>query len=238
VAIRPLFNKPFALVAFVATALAGCAVEPGPPGGERPALAAVPERPAPRYDAFERRLLRDALAAAAADARAARELVAARQAERPATAVAALPPPPAVPPEQPRLPPPAAELSPEENLVAADDLVALATAVLEDRRELARRARIQAGLEAPPVPAPQRVTTLVFPPASTTLTERERARLDRALARAGRDGAWLVRTGGALAEPRAAAARAALVAEGIAPGDIATGRLERDVDVAEIAVRR
>jgi hypothetical protein len=213
-------------------------VEPGPPGGERPALEAVPARSEARYDAFERTVLRDALAAAAADARRAREIAAARQGGRPRAAALPLPPPPAVPPAQPTLPPPPAELSPEENLVAADDLVALATAVLDDRRELERRARIQQGLQAPPTPPAERVTALVFPPASARLSERERARLERALALAGRDGAWLVRTGGALAGPRAAAARDALVAAGIAPADVATGRLDRDVDVAEIAVRR
>jgi hypothetical protein len=201
-------------------------------------LAAVAPVPTPRYDEFERRVLRDALEAAAAGARDARETAAARQAGRPAAAAEVLGPPPAVAPAVPELPPPAAELSPEENLVAADDLVALATAVVRDRSELARRARIREGLDAPSAPTAVRVTVLAFPPSSARLSERERARLERALALVGSEGDWLVRTGGALAEPRAAAVEAALVAAGIARADVAVGALDRDVDLAEIAVRR
>jgi hypothetical protein len=143
-----------------------------------------------------------------------------------------------VPPATPELPPPPAELSLEENLVAADDLVALATAFQRDRRELDRRAGIRDSLAAPPPNAAERVTTLAFAPGATRLTAREHARLGRALAIVGRDGSWIVRTGGALAQGRAAAALDALAAAGIEPARVATARLDRDVDLAEIAVRR
>ncbi|NBB71452.1 MAG: hypothetical protein GVY33_14225 [Alphaproteobacteria bacterium] len=219
-------------------ALAGCAVEPGPPGGERPALAAVPGRGDPRYDAFERTVLRDALAAAAAEAERAGAVAAARGRGEPPPAPVDLPPPPAIPPEPPQPPPPPPEISPEENLVGADDLVALAAAIGRDRRELARRLRIREAREAASAPTFERVTAVAFPPAGTRLSERERTRLERALEAGGTAGAWIVRTGGGLAEARAEAVREALVAAGVAPEDVATGALDRDVDVAEIAVRR
>jgi len=240
VAIRPLFNKtpPFVVLAVAVTAVAGCAVDPGPHGGERPALAAVPGGSEPRYDAFERMLLRDALAAAGTEAERARAVAAARGRGEASPAPVDLPPPPAIPPVTAEAPPPPPEISPEENLVGADDLTALAAAVGRDRLELARRLRIREAREASPMPTPERVTAVVFPPASARLTERERARLERALEAGGIAGAWSVRTGGGLAQARAQTLRDALVAAGIAPEDVVTGALERDVDVAEIAVRR
>lgn len=218
--------------------LAGCALEGGPPGGERPAMAAVPERPDPRYDAFERAVLRDALEAARHEARRARAVAAARQEGRPVVPPPALPPPPALAPADPDPPPPPPTLGLEDNLVDADGLVALATAVGRDRLELARRARIQAELDEPSAPPPRRVTVLAFAPSTASVGARERERLERALAAVGTEGAWLVRTGGALAERRATAAREALLAAGIDPAAIETASFDRDVDVAEIAVRR
>jgi len=240
VAIRPLFNKtpPFVALALAVVALAGCAVEPAPLGGERPALAAVPARGEPRYDAFERTVLRDALAAAAAEAERAGAMAAARRRGEAPPAPPALPPPPATPAVAPAPPPPPPEISPEENLVGADDLVALAAAVGRDRRELARRLGIREARVASSAPSFERVTAVVFPPAGTRLTERERTRLERALGARGTAGEWRVRTGGGLADARARAVRDALVAAGIPAAEVATGTLGRDVDVAEIAVRR
>lgn len=237
-AIRPLFASPFSTltVAAVVAGLAGCAVEEGPPGGSRPALAAVPERPDRRYDAFERAVLRDALAAAAHDARAAR----ATRLARPdgAATPAPLPPPPALAPRPTDLPPPPPDLSIEDNLVMAEGLVGLAAAVGRDRLALARRAAIREALEPPPGPTFERVTAVVFPPGSASLTARERARLARALDAVDTAGPWTVRVGGSEAEARGDAVRAALVELGVAAAAIGVEPLERDVDVAEIVVRR
>jgi hypothetical protein len=205
-------------------------------------MAAVPTAPAPLYDPFEREVLRDALRAAAVETKAEAASVAARLAGADAVGAPPLPPPPAVPPVVPDLPPPAAQFSLEDNLVAAEGLVELAQAVGRDRLELARRASILEGLDAPGAPAFVRVGVLVFPPGATRLTERERVRLDRALAQVRQEHApvlaWRVRTGGPLAEARAAAVRSALEARGVPADVVTTARLERDVAVAEIAVRR
>lgn len=235
-AIRPLFSK-VALATCLAP-LAACALDPGPPGGERPALAAVADRPAPRYDGFERTVLRDSLAAAAHETRRRAAVVEGRIAGRAGAEPAPLPPPPALapPPTPPRLPAP--ELGLEDNLVTAEGLVGLAEAVGRDRVELARRARIREALAAPPEVEAERVTAVVFPPGGATLDARERDRLARALAAGGHDGDWLVRTGGVDAAARAAAVERALVELGVDAARITVERLERDVAVAEIAVRR
>lgn len=218
--------------------LGGCAVPPGPTGGERPELARVRESPEPRYDAFERTLLRDALTAAAHETRRAGEVAAARREGRTPRPLAPLPPPPAVAPRPTPPPPPPAELGLEENLVSADDLVGLAQAVGRDRRELARRAQVIAALEAPPPDAAERLTAVVFPPGSAELTARERARLVRALSASSTAGRWIVRTGEPFAAARAEAVRTLLVELGVPATAVVTARRERDVDVAEIAVRR
>jgi len=227
----------------LAALAAGCAREAGPPGGTQPELAAVPARAAPRYDPFERTVLRDALDAAATDARLARASVRARVDGGGPEPAPPLPPPPATPPDAAASMPAPGDGGLEDNLVTADSLLALAEAVGRDRLELARRARIrEAAFEVEP-PEPERIGVVAFAPSATTLSPRERERLARALAalpaatRA--DGpAWIVRTGGPLAAARAIAVVDALVAQGVPAEAIVTARLDRQVDVAEIAVRR
>jgi len=216
----------------------GCTTDSGPPGGQRPALATVPERPSPRYDAFEQTVLRDALDAAAGATREALETGAARRSGRTPAAAAVLPPPPATPPPPPAPPPVPDAVRIEDDMVTADGLIQLAEAVQRDRSELLRREQATAQRAAEPEPVAERVTVVAFPPGAAELTDRERQRLARALDGEDPSGLWIVRTGGDLAEPRARAVEAALAALGVPDDASVTAPLGRDVDVAEIAVRR
>src|SRR5690606_20415206 len=107
-----------------------------------------------------------------------------------------------------------------------------------DRRFLQRRAEL-----AQPVAideTPLLVTSLIFAPDGTVLSALERQRLANAVTAAGREGAWSVAVMGPdeLVVSRGAAVTALLEEAGIAPERIAVVAGERQVDLAEVRVRR
>ncbi len=219
-------------------ALTACSSAPEP-GVVRPAMAAVPAGAEPRYDAFERALLTEDLVVAAAAARHQAARADARWEGSPA-----LPPAPAPPLLARPLPPPAAPPRPEplelgDDMITADDVIALAQAVLRDRRDLARRAAVVEAAAAP-APTEERVTAVVFPPAASDLPPRERRRLERALGERPVDRAatWIVVAGGPRSARRAEAVRDALVDLGVDPMAVEVRGVDRAADVVEIRRRR
>ncbi len=223
---------------FCASLVAACASDPGPLGGSKPGLTEVPTAPTPRYDAFERAVLADSLTATAGRTR---DVAAAADAR-----VAGAPPPQAAAPAAVAVTP-VADVGPrrasrgvdlDDTLATADDVLGLARAVLRDREELERRRRVLAAAAAPEVAQLERVTAIAFAPGSSVVASLERDRLQQAVVRAGRDGTWLVRAGGPLGEARAQAVLTSLVANGVEAEAVRTAATDRDVDLAEVVVRR
>lgn len=220
------------------TLLAACGGG-GPEGGVKPALDTVPEQVPARYDAFERSVLMQSLTVAGDEVRAEAATADARLRGEPPPVPGASADAPIVRPAPARAaarPPGSATL--REDLFGADDVVGIAQAVLRDRALLAQRAALLDAFENPPAVPPERVTVVAFAPEATTIGGFERRRLEAAVRATAAAPEWLVRAGGPSGDARAAAVAAVLVALDVPRTAITLEIGDRDVDVAEVAVRR
>ncbi|TVQ30314.1 MAG: hypothetical protein EA356_15240 [Geminicoccaceae bacterium] len=221
--------------------LAGCSRAPVPEGGTRPDFAAIPSRPAADFSPSERQAVLDNLTVDRAEAAHAFQVIETRLGRRDTV------PPPADLPSAPITGAPVAPVPPVAaappliggGLVGAQGLVALERAVREDRRLLERRLAL---LEPPPPPpdAPRMLTALVFAPGSVELSALEQERLRGGLERFGSAGEWSVAVHGdsELARARAAVVRGLLLDAGIDAERVAVVDGDRQVDLAEVRVRR
>lgn len=235
---RRRLSRHFLSVVAIVLATGACTAPPAPSGGVTPAFVDVPRAVDAPLGPRERDAVRGNLQADGIDALVAADGVRARLGRTPQAAMAGgsplaeptgTPTPPSVPPAPPLI---------GREMIAAGNLVALATAALVDRSLL--ESRLQLLAPAPPSPTSEVATALVFAPDGVRLTPLERARLDAAIARFGIDGDWLVAAHGDpdLAAARVAVVTAALVEAGVPAERIGTVAGARAVDLAEVRVRR
>jgi hypothetical protein len=217
-----------------------CTSPPPPEGGVAPTFAEVPLRPAPLLSPTEREAVIGNLEVDRSTTATARGVVEARlgriEAAPAAVPLPAAPPTVAAPGPPPAPPPPPLV---GNAFVTADGLVSLANAARRDRLFLQERLALGAP-PPPPSDAPRTVTAIVFAPDDAAVPPLERARLANAVAAAGMDGAWTVAASGdpSLADARAANVRALLVEAGVPADRIGVVAGERQVDLAEVRVRR
>ena len=224
----------------VLLAVAGCASSPAPEGGVAPSFASIPPRAAPLLSPPERAAMLANLDVDRDDAAQSRGVVEARigRIERAPEPV----PLPAAPMTGGPLGRPGAPPAPPligTKLVAAQGLLALADAARTDRVLLQQRLDLTV-LPPPPGPVSWLVTALVMVPDSAELPALERQRLARSVVATGVAGDWSVTVSGDddLAGARGDAIAALLVEGGVVPDRITVDRGEREVDLAEVRVRR